>query len=132
MSFIVEMKVRDYECDLQGIVNNSVYFNYLEFARHEFFQSCELSFSELVAQGINLVLMRCEIDYKCSLRPGDVFEVSVEMVRVSRLKIGFHQKIHRKNDNRLMVEAFAVVTSVNDKGRPIVPDFMEHLPFQAS
>ena len=26
----MEMMVRDYECDMQGIVNNAVYQNYLE------------------------------------------------------------------------------------------------------
>jgi acyl-CoA thioester hydrolase len=29
-AFASEMSVRDYECDMQGIVNNSVYQNYLE------------------------------------------------------------------------------------------------------
>lgn len=33
MVFRIDLKVRDYECDLQGIVNNGVYFNYLEHAR---------------------------------------------------------------------------------------------------
>ena len=27
--------VRDYECDLQGIVNNAVYQNYYEHPRHQ-------------------------------------------------------------------------------------------------
>ncbi|NLI24182.1 MAG: acyl-CoA thioesterase, partial [Bacteroidales bacterium] len=30
--FELEMEVRDYECDIQGIVNNAVYMNYLEHA----------------------------------------------------------------------------------------------------
>jgi acyl-CoA thioester hydrolase len=37
--FSLEMKVRDYECDMQGIVNNAVYQNYLEWARHEYLLS---------------------------------------------------------------------------------------------
>ena len=38
----LEMKVRDYECDLQGIVNNANYQHYLEHTRHEFLTSVEI------------------------------------------------------------------------------------------
>ncbi len=34
--FELEFTVRDYECDLQGIVNNAVYLNYLEHTRHQY------------------------------------------------------------------------------------------------
>jgi acyl-CoA thioester hydrolase len=32
--FKLEFEVRDYEYDLSGVVNNAVYQNYLEHARH--------------------------------------------------------------------------------------------------
>ena len=32
--FTHEMKVRDYECDLQGIVNNANYQPFMEHSRH--------------------------------------------------------------------------------------------------
>ena len=37
--FEEKFKVRDYECDLQGIVNNANYQHYTEHACHEFFLS---------------------------------------------------------------------------------------------
>ena len=34
--FETRMEVRDYECDIQGIVNNANYLHYLEHTRHRF------------------------------------------------------------------------------------------------
>ncbi len=69
--FSLEMAVRDYECDLQGVVNNAVYQNYLEHARHEYLKSIGIDFAALAAQKINLVVVRVEIDYKASLTSGE-------------------------------------------------------------
>ncbi|MCP4188209.1 MAG: acyl-CoA thioesterase, partial [Gammaproteobacteria bacterium] len=43
----LEFKVRDYECDMQAVVNNGVYQNYLEHARHDFLHSKGINFAEL-------------------------------------------------------------------------------------
>ena len=43
----LKMKVRDYECDLQGIVNNANYQHYIEHTRHEFLTSTGISFAGL-------------------------------------------------------------------------------------
>ena len=60
MNYIYElpMKVRDYECDLQGIVNNANYQHYLEHTRHEFLLSAGVSFAGLHEQGVDPVVAR--------------------------------------------------------------------------
>lgn len=55
--FELEMKVRDYECDMQGIVNNANYQHYLEHARHEFLQSTGTAFVDMREQGIEPVVL---------------------------------------------------------------------------
>lgn len=47
----LEMSVRDYECDIQGIVNNGVYFNYFEHARHWYLHQIGIDFAGLARQG---------------------------------------------------------------------------------
>lgn len=127
MTFKVDFKVRDYECDLQGIVNNSVYFNYLEHARHEFLHANGVDFALLTRDKINLVVMRSEIDYKQSLMPGDEFYVAVEPERISRLKFGFRQTVVRKHDEKVMLKALVIGTAVNERGRPFLPEQVDLL-----
>ncbi|MDE6450790.1 MAG: acyl-CoA thioesterase, partial [Odoribacter sp.] len=73
----IEMKVRDYECDLQGVVNNANYQHYLEHARHEFLEHAGANFGELHNRGIDVMVARGEIDYKVSLISGDRFVVKL-------------------------------------------------------
>jgi acyl-CoA thioester hydrolase len=124
-SFALEMAVRDYECDLQGVVNNAVYQNYLEHARHEYLKSIGIDFAALAAQGINLVVTRVEIDYRTSLTSGDRFVVEVRPERISKVRIGFRQDIRRLPDRREVVTALVVGTALNAKGRPQFPRELE-------
>ena len=66
--FELKFKVRDYECDLEGIVNNANYQHYMEHTRHEFMLSAGLSFADMYAQGITPVVARITISYKMPLR----------------------------------------------------------------
>ena len=121
--FEIEMKVRDYECELQGIVNNSVYQNYLEHARHEFLTAHQVSFAELHNRGLDAVVARVDIAYKTPLRPGDEFVVRLN-VRKEGYKYVFHQQIVRKKDEKLCIKA-RIDTVVLDNGKliPSIPEF---------
>ena len=119
--FAVEFKVRDYECDMQGIVNNGVYFNYLEHARHEFLLHKGIDFAELARQKVNLVVVRSELDYKASLTSGDQFVVTVAFEPVSRVRFGFRQQVIRLADNKVVLEGLIIGTAINARGRPAIP-----------
>jgi len=116
----LEFIVRDYECDLQAVVNNANYQHYLEHARHEFLLSKGISFIKLHEEGIDLIVTKVEIDYKYPLRSRDKFVVSVSIQREGNARLVFNQDIYRLPDEKHIVHA--KVTGVATKnGRPIPP-----------
>ncbi|ADU66070.1 thioesterase superfamily protein [Desulfurispirillum indicum S5] len=117
-TFSIILTVRDYECDFQGIVNNAVYMNYLEHARHEFVKSRGLDVVKLAQENINLVLVKAEIEYRASLRSGDTFRVSVHMEPISRVRFLFVQQIHRQSDGKLIIDACMTGASIDEYGKP--------------
>ena len=120
-TFSIELKVRDYECDMQGVVNNANYQHYLEHARHEYLQKIGLDFARLTNEGIILVVKRIEIDYHFPLRSGDSFIVDCKTERISPLRFGFVQNIFRTGDHKPIISARVIGTAINRQGRPFLP-----------
>ena len=102
--FDLEMKVRDYECDLQGIVNNANYQHYIEHTRHEFLLSRGVSFAELHERGIDAVVARLNMAFKMPLRSGDRFLSRLAM-RKEGIKYIFQQDIFRLKDQKPVIRA---------------------------
>ena len=117
----LEFLVRDYECDLQGVVNNAVYQHYLEHARHEFMHSAGIDFAKLHDEGIDTMVTRIELDYKHPLRSKDRFVVCINLHREGKLRFVFDQSIYRLPDEQIILNG--KVTGVFlQNGRPVVPD----------
>lgn len=121
-NFSIEMAVRDYECDMQGVVNNSVYQNYLEHARHEYLKSIGIDFKKYTENRINLVVVRIELDYKHSLSSGDRFIVTVDLQKESRIKFAFFQNIYLIPDSKPVINGKVIGVAVNSNGRPHIPE----------
>lgn len=124
----LEFTVRDYECDLQGIVNNAVYLNYFEHARHTFLVSKNIDFASLHVEGIDLVVSRIEIDYRLSLTSGDHFVVRLNIQREGQLRLIFNQEIFKLPENRQVARAKVIGVGLKH-GRPVrlddIPGFNE-------
>ena len=115
--FSLEFQVRDYECDLQGIVNNAVYQHYFEHARHEFLKHHDYNFADLIQAGIHLVLYRAEIDYIIPLQSGHQFTVHLVMERLSKTRCVFNQTLICNEKTYTKGKFF--VTGINSDRKPI-------------
>ena len=102
--FELEMKVRDYECDLQGVVNNANYQHYMEHTRHEFLESLGENFGRLHDQGVDVFVSRVDIKYRQSLRSGDRFRSCMNLVREG-VKLVFLQDLYRLPDEAVVITA---------------------------
>ena len=98
--FETRMEVRDYECDIEGIVNNANYLHYTEHTRHLFLKQCGLSFAEMHQQGIDAVVARMQLEFKVPLRCDDEF-ISRLWIEKDGIKYIFHQDIFRASDEAL-------------------------------
>lgn len=125
--YVIHMEVRDYECDMADGVNNSVYYNYLEHARHSMLKSGGIDFAELARKRIGLVVLKAEIEFVRSLMSGDAFYVRSMLYRKSRIRFEFYQEIYRQRDNQLMLKGKILGASVGANGKPGLPAEVESL-----
>ena len=121
----LKMKVRDYECDLQGIVNNANYQHYLEHTRHEFLTSEGVSFSKLHEEEIDPVVARITMAYKTPLRSGDEF-ISKLYLRKEGIKYTFYQAIFQWPDMKPVLKA-SVETVCLINGRLTKGEYFDEL-----
>lgn len=116
----LELEVRDYECDVQGVVNNANYQHYLEHARHKFLLSKGVSFMELHQEGLDLVVTKVEINYKYPLKSRDRFVIRTSIRREGNVRLVFVQSIYRQPDEKLIIEA-EVTGAATRNGKPVSP-----------
>ncbi|MCM1108257.1 MAG: acyl-CoA thioesterase [Clostridium sp.] len=103
-TYELRMKVRDYECDLQGIVNNANYQHYIEHARHECLLEAGISFARLHEEGTDAVVARLNMAFKTPLRSGDEFVCRL-YIRKEGIKYVFYQDIFRLPDMKCAVRS---------------------------
>lgn len=107
------IKVRDYEVDSQGIVNNANYLHYLELARHDFCEEAGYSFAAMHADGIDPVVRRVEIDYLQPLRMDDEMLSCLNVTRLGA-KFMFSQDIYRASDSAPVLRATVTIVCLED------------------
>ncbi len=114
--FTLEIAVRDYELDSEGIVNNAIYLHYLEHTRHAFVKQEGIPFGSLTSDGLMPVVRRLEIKYCTPLRSGDVM-LSRLWIERKGPRFVFYQDLFRKADEVPVAKAVVTIVCMDKDGR---------------
>jgi len=104
--------VRFRDVDSLGHVNNAVYLTYLEQARVAFLAPHDISYTEMI-------LARCEIDFRDQVSVGEVVEISLRPTRIGTrsFELGYEMKV----GDRLVAEAKTVLVAYDYERSESVP-----------
>ena len=111
------LRVRSYECDSYGHVNNAVYLNYLEYARHQYLKDIDLSLDDLRVCGFAMLVVEIQIRYRKPAKNDDELTIVTRPLKRLRLSGILNQRILRKNTE--LAEAEVKWTCVDAHGRPV-------------
>lgn len=83
----VEVRVRYCECDPMGVAHHASYIPWLEIARTELLRTSGISYAQLEAAGVFLVVAKLNVAYRRPVRYDDVVRIACRVVGTSRVKI---------------------------------------------
>lgn len=117
MTHEISFRVRTYECDSYGHVNNAVYLQYLEYARWQFLKDIGFDYERARKAGYGTYVARVEIDYKSPAFTDDMLSIRSTSVKKGAVSGTIEQVIARGAD--IIARARVTWAFVNANGRPV-------------
>jgi acyl-CoA thioester hydrolase len=121
--FKEDIKVRWAEIDPQRVVFNAHYMTYIDVAITEYLVHL---FQSATPEGLDIMLVRAEIDFRQPARGGDRLQVGARCARLGRSSFTMAFQIRRESDEALLVEALLTYVNVNPETGRAAPIAEHH------
>lgn len=123
----ITIRVRYQETDAQGRVYHGNYITYFELGRVELLRAAGLSYREIEAGGILLVVTEVGCEYFLPAEYDDLLQLTTRTVSARGARIEHHYEVRR--DQTLLARGRTVVACIDRSGRVRrLPDWLRHAP----
>ena len=111
-----EVTVRFSEVDAMGIVWHGNFVKYMEDGRESFGRRFGLGYYDLYEQGLQVPLVKLDIDYKLQVKYGEQIVIETTWMNCDAAKILFKYRILRKADGAVLMKAQTTQVFLNMQG----------------
>lgn len=115
----IQIRVRTFEVDAQGIVNNIYYFKYFEIGRVEYRRNLgyKMLKNGIFNDGLKVVVVHNEIDYKSFAFLDDLLNVYTRISWIKNSSFCMEQVITEHETDRLICSGKGILVNVSMKGK---------------
>ena len=118
----IQIRVRNYEVDWQGIVHNANYLLYCEVARLEYLKHLGVTVDFKTVNGPSkVVVVRNEIDYRSPLRFDDLADVYTRVSFIRNTSFAMEGLVERAGTGELVSTNFAYHVWLDSRSNAPIP-----------
>jgi len=121
--FSTKIKVRSYDMDSFGHVNNAIYLNYLEAARCDYMNERGLSFNDFEEWKRYPVVTEVNIQYKAPAKADDILNIKGRMGAWRRARFSIEYEIENETTGKRCATATMFFAFIDENSKLVsVPD----------
>lgn len=128
----VQVRVRTWEVDWQGIVHNSYYLRYMEIGRLEYRRAYgyDLSPDGTFNDGLKVFVVHNSVDYHATATLDDILDVYTRVSWIKNSSFCFEHVIIKHNDNAILSTGKGILVNVDfntNKPFPLPQKFVDEI-----